>query len=806
MTDDLFARHQPAPKADDCLPAVQQAVADLTEEAAGEELARLAGEIAHHDGLYHQQDQPEISDAEYDALVRRNAAIEERFPALRRDDSPSDRVGAAPLPGFGKVRHAVPMLSLNNAFAEQDVIDFVARARRTFGLANDAPLRFVAEPKIDGLSCSLRYEGGRLVMAATRGDGAEGEDVTANIRTIADVPKQLSAPFPDVLEVRGEVYMARDEFLAMNAARAEREEQLFANPRNAAAGALRQLDARITATRPLRFFGYALGEVSEPIADSQWGVRERLKGWGFQLNRPAELCDGADGLIRYYEGIGARRSILPFDIDGVVYKVDDLEMQRVLGFISRAPRWAVAHKFPAEQAQTRLKAITIQVGRTGSLTPVAELEPINVGGVMVSRATLHNEDEIARKDVRVGDLVTVQRAGDVIPQIVGSILGQRPADSEPFVFPDHCPVCGSHAPREPGEAIRRCSGGLVCAAQAKERLRHFVSRNAFDIEGLGEKIIEEFYDDGLIRTPVDIFTLARRVETGEVSLLGREGWKEKSIENLFKAIDQRRAGTELNRLIFALGIRHIGEVTARSLARSYQTVDGWLEGLQRAIDAQPKQAWLDLQAVKGIGDKSIASILAWFKDPAKRATLDLYAGQEGVIRPETVISKLGIDGVKGKVSGLLAERYGNLADWQAAMLAAVEGAPGEAWNELVAIPDVGEVAAGELAAFAGEERNLEIIAGLRAAGLTVLAVEAPKVSGGSPVIGKIVVFTGTLETMTRSEAKARAEALGAKVAGSVSGKTDYLVCGADAGSKAAKAKELGVTILSEAEWRTLIGA
>nr|WP_295829232.1 NAD-dependent DNA ligase LigA [uncultured Azospirillum sp.] len=778
------------------------AVDALTPEQAAAELAALAAEIAHHDRLYHQQDQPEISDAEYDALVRRNLTIEARFPELRRADSPSLRVGAAPAAGFGKVRHAVPMLSLGNAFAPEDVAEFDARVRRFLGLSDDAPLTFVAEPKIDGLSCSLRYEKGELVLAATRGDGAEGENVTANVRTIRDVPHRLPAPFPDVLEVRGEVYMSRDDFLAMNAARTEKGEQLFANPRNAAAGSLRQLDPSITASRPLCFFGYALGEVSEPIAETQWGIRERLKGWGFQLNRPAELCDGKDKLLAYYEGIGRRRAGLPFDIDGVVYKVDSLELQQRLGFVSRAPRWAIAHKFPAEQAQTRLKAITIQVGRTGALTPVAELEDITVGGVVVSRATLHNEDEIARKDIRVGDLVVVQRAGDVIPQVVEVVLSQRPADSVPYVAPETCPVCGSLAIREAGEVVRRCTGGLICAAQAKERLRHFVSRDAFDIEGLGEKIIEEFWDEGFIKSPVDIFTLEGRVE-----LIGRPGWKEKSVQNLFKAIEQRRDGIDLHRVIYALGIRHVGEVTAKSLARQYKTMGAWVDGMLAAAQAMPGQDWRDLHELKGVGRATADAIVGWFADPECGAKLDFYAGKDGAgndaLRLETIIASLGIKGVKKPAAQALAERYGSLAEWRAAMERAAGQAPGQPWLDLVATPDVGEVAAEELAGFFAEERNLAIVHGLMER-LTVLEAEVPKASN-SPIAGKTVVFTGTLERMTRSEAKARAESLGAKVAGSVSGKTDYLVAGADAGSKAAKAKDLGVEILTEDEWLARIG-
>ncbi|WP_431855494.1 NAD-dependent DNA ligase LigA [Azospirillum sp.] len=775
----------------------------LTLEQAQAELEALAKDIAHHDRLYHQQDAPEISDADYDALVRRNGAIEARFPELQRADSPSLRVGAAPAAGFRKVRHAVPMLSLGNAFAPEDAAEFVARIRRFLGWGEDTPIAFVAEPKIDGLSCSLRYENGRLVLAATRGDGAEGEDVTANVMTIKDVPKTLPAPCPAVLEVRGEVYMNRDAFLAMNRAYAEKGEDLFANPRNAAAGSLRQKDPKVTASRPLCFFGYALGEVSEPIADTQWGIRERLKAWGFALNRPAEHVDGVDALLRYYEQVGQRRSSLPFDIDGVVYKVDRLDLQERLGFVSRAPRWAIAHKFPAEQAQTRLKGITIQVGRTGALTPVAELEDITVGGVVVSRATLHNEDEIARKDVRVGDLVVVQRAGDVIPQVVGVVEAQRPEGAAPFVFPDHCPECGSLAVREEGEVVRRCTGGLICPAQAKERLRHFVSRNAFDIEGLGEKIIEEFWDDGLVRSPVDIFTLEPRVERGEFTLVGRPGWKEKSVENLFKAINDRRNGIDLHRLIFGLGIRHVGEVTARSLATHYGSLDAWLAGMDAATAAMPGAAWRELTALKGVGPSTMSALLAWFKDPENVAKVDFYANQPA-LRLETVIGMLGIKEVKANAAKALAAHYETLERWKEAMAAAAAAQPGEAWNALVRVPDVGEVAAEEIAGFFLEDRNKEIIRGLRGTGVKVLDAEKPK-AASTPVAGKTVVFTGTLETMARDAAEARARELGAKVTGSVSKKTDYVVVGADAGSKATKARDLGVTVLSEQEWLDLIG-
>ena len=688
----------------------------LTPDEAATELEALAKEIAGHDIAYHQHDAPTISDAEYDALRRRNAELEALYPELIRPDSPSARVGAAPAGGFRKIRHAVPMLSLGNAFTAEDVHDFLASVRSFIKELRDDPERpvaIMAEPKIDGLSCSLRYEKGRFVQAATRGDGSEGEDVTANVRTIKDVPQRLNGAAPDVLEIRGEVYMDRSDFAALNARRAEAGEPIFANPRNSAAGSLRQLDPSITASRPLRFFGYTWGEVSEPLGKTIAEIRKRFSDWGFRLNEPSRLCHSAEELLAYYDEIGALRSSLPFDIDGVVYKVDRLDWQERLGFVSRAPRWATAHKFPAEQAQTVLKAIDIQVGRTGALTPVARLEPITVGGVVVSNATLHNEDEIRRKDVRIGDTVVVQRAGDVIPQIVRVIPERRPEGAAEYVFPDHCPECGSLAVREEGEAVRRCTGGLICPAQAVERLRHFVSRNAFDIEGLGDKHIRAFYADGLIKTPGDIFRLAEKDKASLTPLRSREGWGPKSAQKLFDAIESRRT-IPLDRFIYALGIRQVGEATAKLLARHYGSFAAWRAGMEAAQDRE-----------------------------------------------------------------------------------------GEAWRDLTAIDQIGPSVADDLLAFFAEEHNRTVLDDL-AAQLTVEDFVRPRATS-SAVAGKTVVFTGTLETMTRPEAKARAEFLGAKVAGSVSGKTDYLVVGADAGSKAAKARELGVTTLTEQEWLDLIG-
>jgi DNA ligase (NAD+) len=689
----------------------------LTEEEAKEELARLAAEIAHHDQLYYAKDMPEIGDAEYDRLRQRNAAIEARFPELIRSDSPSRRVGAAPAAGFSKVTHRVPMLSLENAFAEEDVRDFFAGVRNFFRrpedlarVAEDA-IEVMAEPKIDGLSAALRYENGRLVLGATRGDGVTGEDVTANIRTLKTVPEKLAGRgWPEIVEIRGEVYMERAAFSALNAERAAAGEQVFANPRNFAAGSLRQLDPAVTASRPLKFFAYAWGEASAPIAKTQADALARFRDWGLSVNPQSKLCRGVAELIAYHDDLEARRSELPYDIDGVVYKVNDLDLQNRLGMRSRAPRWALAHKFAAEQAQTIMRDIMITVGRQGTLTPTAILEPVTVGGVVVQRATLHNEDEIQRKDARIGDTVIVQRAGDVIPQIVGVILERRPKDAEPYQFPDHCPVCDSLAVREPGMAARRCTGGLICAAQAVERLKHFVSRDNFDIEGLGEKHISAFWQDGLIRQPGDIFRLKNRLD----DITGREGWGEISANKLIAAIDERRR-IPVDRFINALGIPQVGQATARLLARHYRSLAAWRSEMEAAQDPE-SPARAHLLDVHGIGGDMAADIIGFFAEPHNREVLDDLARE-----------------------------------------------------------------------------------------VTVLDYEAPAQASQSPLAGKTIVFTGGLEAMSRSEAKARAEALGANVASSVSAKTDYVVIGADAGSKAAKAAALGVTTLDEAAWLELAG-
>jgi DNA ligase, NAD-dependent len=696
------------------------AVDKLTEKDAAAELERLAEEIAEHDRRYHGEDAPTISDAEYDALRLRNNAIEARFPKLIRPDSPSHRVGAKASEKFAKVVHARPMLSLDNAFADEDVTDFVARIRRFLGLGDDVPLTFTCEPKIDGLSASLRYENGVLVQAATRGDGTEGEDITANVRTITDIPLRLKGKAPAVLEVRGEVYMTHKEFERIvaeqeveNQKRAQdgkKELPVYANPRNSAAGSLRQLDPAITASRKLNFFAYAWGEASDMPADTQSGMLAAFKQFGFVVNPLIRQASTVEEILAFYREIGEKRALLPYDIDGVVYKIDSLELQQRLGFISRSPRWAIAHKFPAEQAETIVEDIDIQVGRTGKLTPVAKLKPVTVGGVVVQNATLHNQDYIAKLDVRIGDTVVIQRAGDVIPQVVRVVEDKRPKASQPYKFPEKCPVCGSHAVREVDEKTgkedvdRRCTGGLICPAQAVERLRHFVSRDCFDIEGMGEKAIQSFFEDGLIKEPADIFQLSQNHAD---ALLAREGWGEQSVKKLFEAIDTRRQ-IPLDRFINALGIRHVGETTAKLLARHFHTLLAFYEGLNS------KTAITDLQAIDGIGETVAKAIKDFYDEPRNLAALFRLARE-----------------------------------------------------------------------------------------LTVLDVAAPAASG-SPVAGKTVVFTGSLEKMTRQEAKARAESLGAKVASSVSKKTDIVVAGPGAGSKLAEAQKHGVTVMNEEEWLDLI--
>ncbi|MBP0439190.1 NAD-dependent DNA ligase LigA [Tianweitania sediminis] len=725
---------------------VDRAVSELTEKEAAEELTRLAAEIAENDRRYHGEDAPVISDAGYDALRRRNLAIEQRFPQLKREDSPTDRVGSAVSEKFAKVTHAVPMLSLDNAFSDEDVHDFVARIRRFLRLP-DEPIAITAEPKIDGLSLSLRYEDGRLVTAATRGDGAVGENVTANARIVPDIPNVLRGNPPAVLEVRGEIYMSHADFAELNRRMAENGKSTFANPRNAAAGSLRQLDPSVTASRPLHFFAYAWGEVSDMPGSTQTQMVELFRQYGFPTNPLMQRLSNPEDMLAHYHSIEAQRSSLGYDIDGVVYKVDDLALQARLGFVSRSPRWAIAHKFPAEKAQTVLEAIDIQVGRTGALTPVARLRPVTVGGVVVTNATLHNEDYIRGigndgqplrdgRDIRVGDTVIVQRAGDVIPQILDVVEDARPAGSEPYRFPDHCPVCGSHAVREEGEAVRRCTGGLICDAQAVERLRHFVSRTAFDIEGFGEKYAQLLHEKELVRTPADIFTLHKRVDALKAAVLEQreshalkreestgakrkgvraEGQRTfKEVDNLLAAIEDRRE-IELTRFIYALGIQHVGDTNARRLARHYLSFEAFYSAVGVTEEDAKAAAEQELTAINGIGTVVAEAIVEFFAETHNREAVDALLGQ------------------------------------------------------VTPLPEV------------------------------------PVDTSSSPVANKTIVFTGSLERMSRDEAKAMAEKLGAKVSGSVSKKTDLVVAGPGAGSKLKSATDLGIEVITEDQWFERIG-
>ncbi len=698
----------------------QIAVSELTEQQAADELAQLAAEMQAHDRAYYENDAPLISDADYDALRQRNLAIEARFPHLKRADSPSDKVGSKPSQAFGKVEHKVAMLSLGNAFAAEDVVDFVARIRKFLSLDDSQELAMTAEPKIDGLSASLRYENGVFVQGATRGDGQIGEDITANLKHVPDIPQQLSGAVPEVVEIRGEVYMDHADFAALNARQKASGGKIFANPRNAAAGSLRQIDATVTASRPLRFFAYAWGDMSAMPATTQSAMIACFSQWGFQTNPAFVQANSAAQLIDHWRTIEQQRASLGYDIDGMVYKIDRLDYQQRLGFVSRAPRWAIAHKFPAEQATTILRAIDIQVGRTGALTPVAKLQPVTVGGVVVSNATLHNSDEIARKDIRVGDRVTIQRAGDVIPQIVRVSVADRAADAPAYEFPTHCPECGSVAQRELREdgtqdIVTRCTGGLICPAQARERLKHFVSRRAYDIDGLGQKQIDDYWALALIRSPQDIFTLKQRYSDNPPDIWRYgSGSKDKigtlkdSAVKLFAAIDAARI-IDLDRFIFALGIRHIGETSARLLARHFGSIEN-LQSQMMAILQGDMLVRAEIEAIDGVGNIMVEALLGFF----------------------------------------------------------------------------------------AEAHNRQTIEALLQAGVTPQAL--PEAAQDTAIAGKTIVFTGTLEKMTRAEAKARAEAMGAKVAGSVSAKTDILVAGPGAGSKLKKAEELGLDVLSEDQW------
>ena len=682
-------------------------IASMTPIEAMAELAELAKTIAHHNERYHGDDSPEISDAEYDALMRRHGEIEAAFPDLASADSPQQKVGAAPKAGFKKKRHNVPMLSLANAFSDDDVYEFAERIRRFLSLDDTTPIALSVEPKIDGLSISLRYVKGVLEEAITRGDGAEGEDITDNARTIDEIPEKLKGTAPDIVEVRGEVYMGRADFLALNAEQETAEQKVFANPRNAAAGSLRQKDKSITAQRPLRFFAYAHGEITQPLTDTQSAFLDQLKEWGFITPPLSQRADSIESALKHYLKIDAARVDLDYDIDGVVYKVDRVDWQERLGKVSRAPRWAIAHKFAAEKAETILEGIDIQIGRTGALTPVARLKPVNVGGVIVSNATLHNEDYLLEKDIMIGDSVLIQRAGDVIPQVLEVNIARRPDDARAFTFPDTCPSCGKPTPRPEDEAVRRCTNGLLCGAQAVEQIKHFVSRDAFDIDRLGSKLVEELKKDGLLQSPADIFNLKDKRD----ELMDRKRWGALSVDNLIKAIESRRH-IELHRVIYALGIRHIGQATARLLARRYGSFEALLDAASAAAQ----------------------------KD-------------------------------------------------------------GTSWDEMTNIDQIGASVAGDLIDFLNDTHNRTIIDKLLR---EIEPIPPAAVASDSVLSGKTLVFTGTLTKMSRAEAKARAEELGAKVSGSVSEKTDFVVTGENSGSKAKKAQELGVRILDEDAWLTLI--
>ncbi|MDP2410085.1 MAG: NAD-dependent DNA ligase LigA [Pseudolabrys sp.] len=801
----------------------------LTARQAAAEYARLQTEIAGHDKRYYQQDRPSVSDAEYDALRQRYSAIEARFPDLRTLESLSLKVGAAPARGFRKVRHAVPMLSLDNAFAEQDVIDFVGRIRRFLKLSDDEPIAFSAEPKIDGLSMSLRYENGELVTAATRGDGSEGEDVTANIKTLDDVPQKLKGKaVPAVTEVRGEVYMTKAAFLALNERQKAAGEPMFANPRNSAAGSLRQKDPEITRSRPLGFFAYAWGEIGAMPADTQSGMIQWFERCGFTTNPLTKICHSVEELLAFHRQIETDRSGLDYDIDGVVYKVDRLDWQERLGFVSRTPRWAIAHKFPAERATTVLKDIEIQVGRTGALTPVGKLEPVGVGGVIVQNVSLHNEDYIKGiggdgeplregRDLRIGDTVIIQRAGDVIPQVVDVDIDKRPNNSKPYVFPKKCP-CPLHTDvvREATAAGRigsraRCTGEFACPYQKTEHLKLFVSRSAFDIEGFGEQYAELLFDEGLVQSPADIFKLHKRVDdlkrvlfkrreaqarereekTGKVrqnsASASERAYNE--IDNLFKAIDERRE-IAFERFIFALGIRHVGEITAKALAKIFTDVKSLIKGVEDAEKAKPGPAWVELSNVQQIGPIALDRLLQNGLS-AGSARDDLFTAKEKVFAQLNKTQRTN-----------LLERYQSIERIQEAIRSAKLQQPKEAYMRLANNSDIGPVAADSLISFFSEPHNRKMVDALLS---EIRVSQAVQTSQDSPVAGMTLVFTGTLEKMARDEAKAIADRLGAKVSNSVSKKTDLVIAGPGAGSKLTDAQKFGVKVISEDEWIKLIG-
>jgi DNA ligase (NAD+) len=811
------------------------AVDKLTEKQATRELSKLAALIAHHDRLY-EEARPEITDAEYDELRKRNEEIEARFPQRIRADSPSKRVGYIPPSGFKKVRHSVPMLSLDFVYTFEKISDFIDRIRHFIIDLKDPSVQFdfVAEPKIDGVSCSLRYENHKLIQAATRGDGQVGEDITENAKTIADIPRILPSDSPSLIEIRGEVYINDKDFINLNEQQKQTGEKPFANPRNAAAGSLRQLDHKITALRPLRFFAYAWGEVSLPFVKTQWEARSHLASWGFKLNHPSRIVNNLEEIKAYYDEIESTRSRLGFSIDGVVYKVNRVDLQERLGFKNRSPQWAIAHKFSPEKAQTHIRSISISVGRMGTLTPIAELEPVNVGGVLVSRATLHNQDEIERKDFRIGDLVVVQRAGDVIPQVVSVLINKRPYDAEPFMFPDHCPSCNSKAVRQVGEADWTCTASLICPAQSLERLTHFTSRNAFDIEGLAEQNIKTFLNEGLLQSPADIFRLEEKLSPSDIfsskksgkerplPLQERGGWGPVSANKLFEAIIKRKT-IPLDRFIYALGINQVGEATAKLLARNYISLNNFLNNMEAAQN-------------RGSSNFSTSEFKTQGKNPKKlreaieqsRYKLEIMSDYENTIdwlnailkfnnlykeilekRPDITLT----DEINRSIKNRKRLFKDLKDDDQEAIktlnrltieLAHPQETPkkSDAYKHLVNISGIGPIVADKILAFFADPHNSSILNDI----MTQIEVTDYKISQASTsqLAGKTIVLTGTLESMTRSEAKAKAESLGAIVAGDVSSKTDYVIAGASAGSKAEKAKRLGIQILSEDEWLEMI--
>ncbi|HVY90197.1 MAG TPA: NAD-dependent DNA ligase LigA [Hyphomonadaceae bacterium] len=775
-------------------------VSKLTDKEAKAELKKLGEAIRAADNAYYQEDAPDLSDSEYDELRKRLIAIEKKFPELKRADSPTEKVGAAATGGFGKVTHLKPMLSLDNLFHDSDVTDFVDRVRRFLNLKAGEEVAITAEPKIDGLSCSLLYEKGELTRAATRGDGAVGEDVTTNVRTMKDVPHTLKGKnIPARIEVRGEVYVLMADFEKAQEAEVAAGRKKPANPRNFAAGSLRQKDPEITRARPLKFFAYTWGDVSEPFAETQTEAVKAFKSWGLPVNPDMKRATSVEKLLEFYHDIEARRASLGYDIDGVVYKVDRLDWQDRLGFVSRSPRWAAAHKFPAQQAMTQLLGIDIQVGRTGKLAPVARLQPVTVGGVVVSNATLHNEDEIHRLGVMINDWVIVQRAGDVIPQIVRVVEEKRPKDAKAYKFPHTCPFCGSEAVRGAGdgddEVDRRCTGGLICPAQAVERLKHFVSRRAFDIEGLGQKQIEEFFEAGVITAPQHIFNLAAQIKkAGKPPLEEWEGYGETSARKLFDAIE--KASTQpLDRFINALGIRHIGETNALLLARQFGTFEALHETAAKAADQRPNDAFRRLESIEGVGPGARDKLLAAAPNLPPKPPASLDDSLEGALAD--------IPGLNKTSRAALAAEYGDWSTFRKEIQSAAKGQPGEDLTALAAINGFGEVAAEALVDFFAEKHNRDVVKAL-VQKVTVTPYKIADTSG-SKVAGKTVVFTGTLEKMTRDEAKQQAIQLGAKVSGSVSAKTDLVIAGPGAGSKLADAQKHGVKVLSEEEWLKLIG-